>query len=129
MQTITSHNDQVTSVIYLKKQNAVVSGSLDCSVKMFNCSDTQLDEDTEETIYDHDNQITCMAASGNQDILAIGDLDGVTIVFDIEKRSKLHIIDKFDHQISRILFTTSNNLLIASENSVMFCESTGMILS
>lgn len=47
------------------------------------------------------------------------------MVIDIEKKQKLHVIDKFDHQIFRIIYTSSSNLVIASENSILFCESTG----
>lgn len=37
-----------------------------------------------------------MAISNTKDQLIIGDLDGVTTVVDIEKKCKLHVIDKFD---------------------------------
>lgn len=47
-------NDAVSALVFLKKKKLLITGSWDCSLKAFKCTDSGVDESSEETINDFD---------------------------------------------------------------------------
>ncbi len=53
-----------------------MSASWDCTIKSFEYSDGQLDENSEEIFHDNENQITQLATNSDESIIACGDIEG-----------------------------------------------------
>jgi factor associated with neutral sphingomyelinase activation len=54
MQVVDKFNDAVSALVYLRKKRLLITGSWDCSLKSFRCSESAIDESSEETIQDYD---------------------------------------------------------------------------
>jgi factor associated with neutral sphingomyelinase activation len=68
----------------LKKKKLLITGSWDCSLKSFECSENSVNENSEETIFDYDAQITSVAASEDEKYIAVGDVDGRVFIIETD---------------------------------------------
>lgn len=80
-QPYTAHDNSVSDLLYLQKKKRLVSSSWDCSVKTLRIVGNNFDN--EDVFCDHDNQITNLAATEDEEILAFGDIEGNVIVMNI----------------------------------------------
>jgi factor associated with neutral sphingomyelinase activation len=67
-----AHDNSITDLIYLTGRKKIVTCSMDCSIKTFRYVGNILD--SEEQLWDHDNQISCLAATQDETILSFGDI-------------------------------------------------------
>lgn len=74
----------MSAIVYLKKMRLLITGSWDCSLKSFECSENSLNENSEETLFDYDAQITTIAASEDEKLLAVGDVDGRVFIISTD---------------------------------------------
>lgn len=99
-------------MVYLKKQKKLITGSWDCSVKMFRYVGNILD--SEEQIWDHDNQISCLAVNEDQSNLVFGDIEGEIVCINLEERSQIFTINMNSQRIGRMRFI-ENNIIVTAE--------------
>lgn len=75
-------------------------------------------------IFDHDNQITNIAATEDEEILALGDIEGNVIVMYLSEKEKIFELNLNNTKIIRLEYL-SFNLCAVGETEIRLLDSHG----
>lgn len=124
VQVVDKFNDAVSALVYLRKRRLLVTGSWDCSLKFFACSETSIDESSEETIQDYDAQITTVAASEDETLVAVGDVDGKVHLLATDGWHQKAKFELNNEKVVKVQFFRTN-LLVAGDNIIKLFDAIG----
>ena len=61
--------------------------------------------DSEEQLWDHENQIVCLAANKQQNILAFGDIEGNVCCLNFEEKEQIYNINMNSQKITSLIYS------------------------
>ena len=125
-QPYSAHDNSISDLVYLEKKKRLVSSSWDCSIKMFRIVGNNFDN--EEIFYDHDNQITNLASSADEESIAFGDIEGNVVVMNASNRNKLFELNLNNQKVIRLEYLTTN-LVAIGEAEIRLLDNHGNLIT
>lgn len=107
-----AHDNSISDLVYMPKRKKIFTGSWDCSIKSFRYVGNIVD--SQEQIWDHDNQISAIAANPDQNILSFGDIQGNIVSINVDQKQQIYCLNMNSQRINRLLFI-QNHIIGASE--------------
>mmetsp|Transcript_6052 Transcript_6052/g.6750 ORF Transcript_6052/g.6750 Transcript_6052/m.6750 type:complete len:935 (-) Transcript_6052:159-2963(-) len=124
-----AHDDAVSACQVENEKNVVLTGSWDCTVKLWDLRENNIQKDPVDVWYEHDDQITSVSARGEYNTIITGDASGKVIVKDFRKTSEvLAEFDNFCDKIDSINWVNSRNFLTLSDGKITVCDVVGTIV-
>ncbi|CAD8114000.1 unnamed protein product [Paramecium primaurelia] len=127
VQVVQRFNNSVSSLVYLQKKKILITGSWDCSLKKFECSENQIKQDTEEMIDDWEAQITHIAATDDESMIAVGDVDGKVITISTSNWTQQNQFEINGEKIVKLLFFKTS-LLVVGDTQIKMFNNTSQLL-
>ncbi|CAK91037.1 unnamed protein product (macronuclear) [Paramecium tetraurelia] len=127
VQMVQRFNNSVSSLVYLMKKKILVTGSWDCSLKRFECSENQIKQDSEEIIDDWEAQITHIAATEDESMIAVGDIDGRVITINTNNWTQQQHYEINGEKIVKSLFFRASLLVVGDAQIKMFSNGSQLL--
>lgn len=110
IRALTGHEDLISSIVFLRSNNDLLSASWDGSIRKWHIS-----RSTQQTgILEHKSSVKALTASTSSDIAAAGFQDGTVIVFSTSTMRPLHRFKAHTRDITAVKFTRDEDGLLTA---------------
>ncbi|XP_015108694.1 protein FAN isoform X1 [Diachasma alloeum] len=116
---LTGHEDAVSSLAWSPSRNIIVSGSWDCTIKIWHSYVSGLKIKLQESLIaqlDHESKITCLSISRDERLLASGTEDGEICVWNMDSYDLEFSVKGHGGKVTATTFDSECKNIIACTN-------------
>lgn len=122
---IAAHEDAISSMVYMRSKDQLVTASWDCTVRFWQLTEGRATDDLfYERMIEHDNLISALTVSEPKNILLFGDSEGQIQCFDIEFGSLKWTFKKYLQRVVQIK-NHEDNFLVSLEHAIVLLDKVG----
>jgi hypothetical protein len=107
---LSGHNDAVTSLTHLAGQRALVSGSADNTLKIWNCETHRC----EMTLEGHSNSVTAVCSSADGRLIFSASRDRTVRCWEVATGRQLHVLQGAQGELSAVGVTRTHRRVVAA---------------